>query len=168
MNGNVNSLLSPKGMSEMSVINDRNVDGSNKHPIKYRTRLFYIRHLVITISIFTSYSAANIRALFSFLFDIHINYRTAESPSFHDTVFGYNLSERSLTQKEFSVSPQIAGLNSALKALVLQPKSRCVKRTSEEESRILELFEVFEKRRSKIPVAEKLRQTRIIAGNIVG
>ncbi|KYQ60509.1 hypothetical protein ALC60_00492, partial [Trachymyrmex zeteki] len=65
MNSNVNSLLSPKGMSEMSIINDRNVDGSNKHPIKYRTRLFYIRHLVITISIFTSYSAANIRALFS-------------------------------------------------------------------------------------------------------
>jgi len=53
-------------MVEISVINDRNVDGSNKHSIKYRTRLFYIGHLTITISIFTSYSAANIRVLFPF------------------------------------------------------------------------------------------------------
>jgi len=62
----INSLLCLWKMSEMSVINDRNVDGSNKHLIKYRARLFYIGHLTITISIFTSYSAANIRALFPF------------------------------------------------------------------------------------------------------
>lgn len=50
----MNSLLLLKAMSEMSVIDDRNVDGSNKHPIKYRTRLFYIGHLT-TISIYTSF-----------------------------------------------------------------------------------------------------------------
>lgn len=63
----VNSLLClRKCLRCLLYVNDRNVDGSNKHLIKYCTRLFYIGHLTITISIFTSYSAANIRALFPF------------------------------------------------------------------------------------------------------
>lgn len=74
----VNSLLCLRKMSEMSVINDRNVDGSNKHLIKYRARLFYIGHLTITISIFTSYSAANIRALFPFRPNGSINSLSSE------------------------------------------------------------------------------------------